>query len=94
MKRIFAIALVSGFICLNAYPAQEKGNLQLPAPDMQGGRPLMQVLKERKTEREFSAKPLPLQTLSDLLWAASGINRPDSGRRTAPSAMNCQEIDI
>lgn len=53
----------------------------------------MQVLKERKTRREFSPEKLPIQVLANLLWAAFGINRPDGGR-TAPSAMNWQEIDI
>jgi len=53
----------------------------------------MQVLKERKTRREFSPEKLPPQVLANLLWAGFGINRPDGGR-TAPSAMNWQEIDI
>ena len=94
MRKVLAIVLMASFICLNGYCAQETGDIQLPVPDMKGGKPLMEVLKDRKTEREFSPKPLPLQTLSDLLWAASGINRPESDHRTAPSAMNCQEIDI
>jgi len=63
-------------------------------PQTQGGKPLMQALQERKSSRDFSSKELPLQVLSDLLWAAFGINRPDSGGRTAPSAVNVQEIDI
>ena len=54
----------------------------------------MQALKERKSLREFSSKEIPLQVISDLLWAANGINRLDSGHRTAPSAMDMQEIDI
>ena len=54
----------------------------------------MQALKERRTMRAFSPKELPLQIISDMLWAANGINRPESGHRTAPSAMNMQEIDI
>jgi SagB-type dehydrogenase family enzyme len=54
----------------------------------------MQVLKDRHTSREFSSEKLPPQLLSNLLWAAFGVNRPDSGKRTAPSAMNWQEIDI
>jgi len=54
----------------------------------------MQALNERRTSREFSGEELPLQVLSDLLWAADGINRPDSGKRTAPSAVNWQNIDI
>ena len=53
----------------------------------------MQVLQQRKTAREFAPDKLPLQVLSNLLWAAWGVNRPD-GHRTAPSAANRQEIDI
>jgi SagB-type dehydrogenase family enzyme len=68
--------------------------IKLLKPQMDIGKPLMQVLKERKTERSFSTKKLPDQMLSNLLWAAFGINRPDSGKRTAPSAVNWQEIDI
>lgn len=72
------------------------GGLQpvdLPAPQTDGGKPLMQALKERKSSRTYSAAKLPPQVLSNLLWAANGVNRPD-GKRTAPSAMNSQEIDI
>jgi nitroreductase len=68
-------------------------SIQLPSPQMDGGKPLMQVLKDRQTVRTFSEEKLAAQTLSNLLWAAFGINRPD-GRRTAPSAKNWQEIEI
>ena len=54
----------------------------------------MQCLNDRKSDRSFSTKKLPVQILSNLLWAACGINRPHSGKRTAPSALNRQEIDI
>lgn len=74
--------------------AQELKPLQLPPPQMDGGKPLMQALKERKTSRSFSPEKLPPQVLGNLLWAAFGTNRPDSGQRTAPSAMNRQEIDL
>lgn len=67
--------------------------LALPVPRSEGGRPLIQCLKERRTQRAFSGKALPARILSELLWAADGVNRPD-GHRTAPSAMNMQEIDI
>lgn len=73
--------------------AQELRPIELPPPQTEGGKPLMQALKERKSSREFSSRPLPPQVLSNLLWAAFGVNRPD-GRRTAPSARNMQEIDI
>jgi SagB-type dehydrogenase family enzyme len=74
--------------------AGDLADLPLPAPRMEGGKPLMQALKERRSGREFSTKNLPAQVLSDLLWAAAGINRPDSGKRTAPSARNWQEVDV
>jgi SagB-type dehydrogenase family enzyme len=67
--------------------------IKLPAPKMEGGMPLMQALKERRSGREFSSEKLPVATLSNLLWAAWGINRAD-GHHTAPSARNMQEIDI
>ena len=74
--------------------AEEPAPIPLPKPQVHGGRPLMEVLKDRKSTREFSSEDLPPQVRSDLLWAAWGINRPESGKRTAPSSRNCQEIDI
>jgi len=73
--------------------AQTLQTIKLPPPQMQGGRPLMEVLKDRKSSRDFGLGTLSPQMLSNLLWAAFGINRPD-GRRTAPSAMNMQEVGI
>ncbi len=69
-------------------------NIKLPAPRKEGGKPLMQALNERQTYRDFSSKQLSNQQLADLLWAANGVNRPESGKRTAPSARNCQQIEI
>jgi len=74
--------------------AQELQPIQLPKPETNIGRPLMQVLQDRRSTRSFSGERLPAQVLSNLLWAAFGVNRPDSGHRTAPSAMNWQETDI
>jgi SagB-type dehydrogenase family enzyme len=74
--------------------AQELKPLVLPPPQTDGGKPLMQALKDRHSTREFSSEKLVPQVLSNLLWAAFGVNRPDSSKRTAPSAMNWQEIDI
>ncbi|MCX6601334.1 MAG: nitroreductase family protein [bacterium] len=73
--------------------AQTVPAIQLPPPAKEGGMPLMQALAGRHTSREFTSDPLPLQTLSNLLWAAFGVNRPD-GYRTAPSARNWQETDL
>jgi SagB-type dehydrogenase family enzyme len=65
----------------------------LPKPRTEGGLPLLSALKARASSRAFKPDPLPAQVLSDLLWAADGVNRPD-GRRTAPSARNWQEVDV
>lgn len=73
---------------------QESKPVPLPAPQTDGGKPLMQVLKDRNTSRSFSTEKLPKQVLSNMLWAAWGVNRPETGKRTAPSARNWQEIDI
>jgi nitroreductase len=54
----------------------------------------MQVIKERRTTRELKPDKLPAQVLANLLWAGFGINRPGTGYRTAPSAMNSQEMDL
>lgn len=74
--------------------AAELSTIELPAPNTTGGLPLMAALKQRQSIREFSARPVPLPVLSDLLWAGFGINRPESDHRTAPSTMNLQEIDL
>ena len=74
--------------------AQELKPIKLPEPQTGIGKPLMEALKLRQTSRSFNLKPLSVQDLSNLLWAADGINRPDDGKRTAPSAMNWQEIGI
>ena len=96
IKPILTFYLISVFlfICPLLIYSQDIKPIKLLAPQLEGGKSLMQALKERKSLREFSSKELPLQVISDLLWAANGINRLDSGHRTAPSAMNMQEIDI
>ena len=93
--RKFQTLVLSVFIIGSAIGfAQEPKPIQLPPPQTEIGKPLMQALKLRQTSRSFSSKPLPLQELSNLLWAANGINRSDSGKRTAPTARNWQEIDV
>jgi SagB-type dehydrogenase family enzyme len=67
--------------------------IKLPAPDKRGGVPLMLALARRRSTREFAKRPLPLPMLSSLLWAAFGVNRRGGGR-TAPSAIDAQEIDV
>lgn len=68
--------------------------MELPTPKQEGGMPLMDALRLRSTRRDFVDKKISDEVLSDLLWAAYGVNRPETGKRTAPSARNCQEIDL
>ena len=75
-----------------------QGSIALPRPTLQGGRTVLQALRRRKTTREIRPKNLPLQVLSNLLWAACGVNRKTGPfgipGRTAASASNSQEIDL
>ena len=74
--------------------AQDLKAIKLSSPDKNRGSSIMKALSDRHSNREYAAKELSLQDLSDLLWAANGINRPESGKRTAPSAMNHQDIKV
>jgi SagB-type dehydrogenase family enzyme len=95
-KIIFSFLATILFMSISIIPdklsAQEV--TQLLPPQTDGGMPLMKALKNRKTGREFAGKDLSAQQLSNLLWAACGINRTDEKKRTAPSAMNYQEVDV
>jgi len=91
---IAQLAFALPLVCPSAGTAQELKTIQLSPPQTDGGRPLMQVLKDRASSRNFSPEKLPAQVLSNMLWAAYGVNRPESGGRTAPSANNSQDMDI
>lgn len=97
MNRIASVIVCAVLVILSvapAFSAEKLGPIQLVKPRTSGGKPFMEALAKRKSSRSFDARKLPAQTISNLLWAADGINRQDSGKRTAPSAMNRQEIDI
>jgi nitroreductase len=91
---LFVILMIVCTTFSNPTAAQEMKVINLPTPRTEGGMPLMEALKNRKTAREFSTGKLTDQMISNLLWAAWGINRPEQKRRTAPSSMNYQEIDV
>lgn len=94
-SRLSVCAASVGLIIVQfAAYAAEPAQVSLPPPETDGGKPLMKALKERASSRAFSAKKLSEQMLSNLLWAAAGVNRKESGKRTAPTAVNWQEIDI
>ena len=98
MKRIIcALSILGLVVSMNPYvsSAEEGEVIKLPSAQMDGGMPLMQALKLRKSTRgDFGPDTkLSMQQISNLLWAADGVNR-DGGYRTAPSAANWNNIDI
>ena len=104
MKRILILTVImASALSINlsasaqkkqAAKAKKETAIQLNKPDFSNDATLMKALLERQTNRSFSSQELSWQQLSDILWAANGVNRPDNGKRTAPSARNAQEIDI
>jgi nitroreductase len=93
MSKSRSASIMLAFLMAGVVSSAAQEIIKLPSPKTEGGMPLMQALKERKSSREFAPQKLPLPVLSNLLWAAWGVNRPD-GHRTAPSARNSQEIDV
>lgn len=85
--------LFSALLVACVLPGAEPQPVQLPAP-AGAGTSLHAALSARRSEREFSPRRLPVATLSNLLWAAYGVNRPVTGGRTAPSAHNWQAVDV
>jgi len=83
---------------LNAKVYRDLQPINLPPPEKDGGKSVLAALQERKTTRSISSKAIPEQVLSNLLWAAFGVNREQGSfnkpGRTAPSASNSQEIDL
>lgn len=93
MKLKFITALfciLLGYTAINAQPVE---TIKLPAPQKTGGISLMEALDNRQSQRSYSSKELTQQQMSNLLWAAYGINRPN-GYRTVPSARTAHEYDI
>lgn len=91
MKKIlFILALLVS----NILNAQQIQIIKLKEPSKDRGSSIMNALANRKSTNEYSEKMLSLEDLSDLLWAANGINRPEEGKRTSASAMNKQDAMI
>jgi nitroreductase len=90
-NKLFCL-LIAGFSF--AMNAQELQTIRLNEPVKKGGLTVMEAFSNRMSVREFSTKPLSMKDLSDLLWATIGVNRPESGLRTAPSWRNYQDIDV
>ncbi len=92
-RQVNAALLAAGASAALPTAALAQQTKQLPPPRKEIGKPLMQALQLRRSMREYSERPLPAQALSDLLWAAYGVNRP-SGDRTAPYWRHIMVIDV
>ena len=90
IKRIILLILIAPIMSSNA---QSLEPINLLKPTTKGGISIMESFQNRQSDREYSSKDLSIEDISNLLWAASGINRPD-GKRTSQTARNCQEIDV
>lgn len=95
MRKFFMLLGASVFMMMSFVAcAQKNADVELLPPSKERGDNLMVALQKRMSVREYSEKEISLQDLSDLLWAAKGINRPDAGKLTAPTARNQQEISL
>ena len=90
---IFAVLFLIFLFCLELFAA-DMAPIKLNAPDKDRGYSLTKAVSMRASAREWNGKPLELKDLSDLLWAADGINRPEKFMRTAPSYRNVQDISL
>lgn len=88
------LLILSVSLLVTTLPAQALEPIRLTTPELSPGDSLLQALKQRKSTKAFDSKSLSPKTLSHLLWAAFGINRPESGKRTVATAVNCQDIDV
>jgi SagB-type dehydrogenase family enzyme len=92
MKKIIILTWLT--ILTSSLFAQGTKTIVLNPPDITRGLPVLKALSLRASAKEFDTTRINLQDLSDLLWASNGVNRPEIGKRTAPSAINAQDIDV
>lgn len=92
MKKVL-LTIFAAVLCFAACAQKAPKSIKLLEPSYDEGMTLMQALKERKSSSGFTEKEIPLQDLSNIIWASLGVNRPD-GRRTSPTGSNRQEIEL
>jgi len=92
-KQIAAVVFLIVSVVFSTFAEMSK-SITLPSPDKKRGLSVMQALDQRASANEFDTAKIKLQDMSDLLWAANGVNRPKEKKRTAPSALNAQDIDV
>ena len=93
MKKTYFFCRAAIIILALSGTALSAQDRKLPPPDKTGGKTLMECFALRQSARGFAEKPLPPQIMSNLFYAADGINRKD-GRKTVPTARNVQNLHI
>lgn len=94
LNRFIISPLLFALLIASTLNSQSLNSIKLPQPQKEIGQPIMKALGSRQSSRNIDSKQLPLQEISNILWAGFGINRSVAGKRTAPSAHNWQEIEI
>jgi hypothetical protein len=93
MNRPWIVAAVVLSVCVGVSAAELQA-IKLSPPDKKRGLPVMEALSVKASAVEWSDRELSPQDLSDLLWAANGINRPEIRKSTASSAQNARDVDV
>ena len=94
---VCALSILAGALVLPLPAVAEAGSpdkITLPAPYTKAGLTVMEALDRRKSTRQFADAALSEQQLSVVLWAANGINRPESMKRVNPTTMGIYNIDV
>lgn len=94
MKRISICTIIMSLCVLSCGAQTSREIIKLNAPNLDRGEKIMKAFSERQSIRAYSTKELSLSDLSDLVWAANGINRPEKNGRTAASCLNYQDVDV
>jgi nitroreductase len=94
IKKVILLAALLPLVLSMTAIGQDLQTVKLNEPNKKRGLPVMEALSVKASATEWSDRELSPQDLADLLWAANGVNRPESGKRTASSAMNAQDVDI
>lgn len=94
MLLCFSVLIAGTALTPCGLSAQQQHAIRLLPPDTTRGRPFMEALAVKASATQWSPKDLSLQDLSDLLWAANGLNRPGENKTTASSAMNAHDVDV
>jgi SagB-type dehydrogenase family enzyme len=94
MSAAISSCVLTTLLVVPSHGSESLEPIPLPPPETSGGMPLMQAFHSRRSTKAFTTTAIEREQMSNLLWAAFGINRPESGKRTVATAVNCQDMEI